>query len=252
MKIIRYAYKNEISYGVKENNSIKQLKKAPFDEIVYSGNVLNYFDVKLLSPVMPSKIIAVGLNYTGHAKELNLDIPPRPLLFLKPPSSVIAQNACIVRPKQSKQVDFEAELAIVIKKQCHNVKSEAVNDVILGYTCLNDVTARDLQTTESQWTRAKGFDTFCPIGPWVETQYDYKNKRVQSRLNGKIMQDSNTDDLIYSVEKIVCYTSAIMTLMPGDIISTGTPFGIGAMKNGDVIEIEVEGIGVLKNNVIDE
>lgn len=252
MKIIRYSFDGVDSYGVKDDDTIKQIKGEPFEGIELTGQTVKYSEVKLLSPVKPSKIVAVGLNYLSHAKELNQDIPERPLLFLKPPSSIINPFENIVRPKQSDQVEFEAELAIVIKKECRNVTKENVADYIFGFTCVNDVSARDLQFIESQWTRAKSFDTFNPVGPWIETDYDWRNKRVTSTLNGKIMQDSTTNDFIYDVEEVVSYISTIMTLMPGDIIPTGTPFGVGPMVSGDVIKIEVEGLGILENGVVDE
>jgi 2-keto-4-pentenoate hydratase/2-oxohepta-3-ene-1,7-dioic acid hydratase in catechol pathway len=252
MKIIRYRFDGVDSYGVLDNTSVKQIKGEPFAQIELTGQLVEYSDVKLLSPVMPSKIVAVGLNYVSHAKEINQPIPERPLLFLKPPSSIINPFENIVRPKQSNQVEFEAELAIVIKKECRNITKEEVADYVFGFTCVNDVSARDLQFIESQWTRAKSFDTFNPIGPWIETDYDWRNKQLKSILNGRVMQDSNTNDFIFDVEEVVSYISSIMTLMPGDIIPTGTPFGVGPMVSGDLIEIEIEGLGVLKNGVVDE
>ncbi len=252
MKIIRYCLDGFESYGVLDNDKVKQIKGEPFERIEFTDQVVEFSQVKLLSPVKPSKIVAVGLNYISHAKEINQPIPERPLLFLKPPSSIINPFDNIVRPKQSKQVEFEAELAIVIKKECRNITKENVADYIFGFTCVNDVSARDLQFIESQWTRAKSFDTFNPVGPWIETDYDWRNKRLTSTLNGKIMQDSNTNDFIYDVDEVVSYVSSIMTLMPGDIIPTGTPFGVGPMVSGDVIRIEVEGLGILENGVVDE
>jgi len=170
MKVLRYSYKDFISYGVKVDDVVKKLNGSPFDEITYSGEETSYSGIKLLAPVKPEKIIAVGLNYMSHVLELKMDIPHVPVIFLKPPSSVINPFDKIVRPKQSKQVDYEAELAVIINKDCRNVLKSRVKDYIFGYTCLNDVTARDLQLIDSQWTRAKGFDTFCPIGPWIEKE----------------------------------------------------------------------------------
>lgn len=180
-----------------------------------------------------------------------MDIPEVPLIFFKPPSAIINPGEAIVRPVQSARVDYEAELAVVIKKQGRYIPQEIAADYIFGYTCLNDVTARDLQVVESQWARSKGFDTFCPFGPHIETDYDYKDKRIKAVLNGQDKQDANTNDFINSVEMLVSYISTIMTLKPGDIISTGTAGGIGPMVLGDIIRVEIEGIGVLENGVID-
>jgi 2-keto-4-pentenoate hydratase/2-oxohepta-3-ene-1,7-dioic acid hydratase in catechol pathway len=251
MKVLRYSYKDFISYGVKVDDVVKKLNGSPFDEITYSGEETSYSGIKLLAPVKPEKIIAVGLNYMSHVLELKMDIPHVPVIFLKPPSSVINPFDKIVRPKQSKQVDYEAELAVIINKDCRNVLKSRVKDYIFGYTCLNDVTARDLQLIDSQWTRAKGFDTFCPIGPWIETEGGWKNKRIYAQLNEKIVQDSNTNDFINSVESLISYISSIMTLKQGDVISTGTAGGIGPMVDGDVIKVTIDGIGTLENSVID-
>jgi len=200
----------------------------------------------------PTKIVCVGLNYKLHAKELNMALPKTPLLFLKPISSLTTNGKPILYPKMSKRVDYEAELAIVIKKRCRNINPNQVKKYIAGFTCLNDVTARDLQKLDGQWTRAKGFNTFCPVGPKLVPWDDVKNPnnlKIQAILNNKIVQDSNTSDFIFKVEEIVSFISQIMTLMPGDIISTGTPSGIGPMKKGDKIEIKIEKIGSLVNHV---
>lgn len=205
---------------------------------------------KFLSPVLPGKVVAVGLNYRDHAEELGLNLPKEPVLFMKPATSVIGPLDDIIYPWQSKRVDYEAELAVVISKDCRNVRAANASDVILGYTCLNDVTARDLQEADGQWTRAKSFDTFAPIGPWIETGIaDPHCLAITSRLNGEIKQSSNTKNLIFSVFELVEFISGIMTLNRGDVIATGTPSGIGPMNPGDEIEIELEGIGVLKNQV---
>jgi 2-keto-4-pentenoate hydratase/2-oxohepta-3-ene-1,7-dioic acid hydratase in catechol pathway len=206
---------------------------------------------RLLAPVMPTKIVAVGLNYRDHAKEFNLKIPEEPLLFLKPQTSVIGPNEDIVYPKGVAQLDYEAELGIVISKKCRSVSPEKVSDYILGYTCFNDVTARDLQAKDGQWTRAKSFDTFAPIGPWIVTDIENPGSlKITSSLNGQIKQSSNTSNMIFDVFTIVSFVSQIMTLEAHDVIATGTPPGVGPMQPGDTITISIEKIGELTNKVV--
>jgi 2-keto-4-pentenoate hydratase/2-oxohepta-3-ene-1,7-dioic acid hydratase in catechol pathway len=202
-----------------------------------------------MKSLKPTKIICVGLNYIDHAKELNMEIPKEPIIFLKPTSGIIYNNDTIVRPKISKRVDYEVELAIVIGKECKNVKKEDAMEHIKGYTILNDVTARDLQEKDGQWTRAKSFDTFCPIGPKIVSDLDPHDLDIQLRLNGEVKQKSNTKNMIFKVDELVEFVSSIMTLYPGDIISTGTPPGVGQLEKGDIVEAEIEGIGILKNYV---
>lgn len=197
----------------------------------------------------PSKIICVGLNYKDHAKELNMPLPDEPILFMKPVTALIGPEEDIIYPEMSERVDYEAELAIVIGKKAKDVSKEDALEYIGGFTCLNDVTARDLQKKDGQWTRAKSFDTFCPVGPKVVKDIDPNNVKIQSFLNGELKQDLNTSNLIFDVEEIVSFISKIMTLNPGDIIATGTPPGIGPMKKGDKIEVKIEGIGTLRNYV---
>jgi 2-keto-4-pentenoate hydratase/2-oxohepta-3-ene-1,7-dioic acid hydratase in catechol pathway len=204
--------------------------------------------VQLLAPCQPTKVVAIGLNYRDHAEELKLALPEEPLLFLKPPSSVIAHEDRIVLPPQSRRVDYEAELAIVIGKTAKQVSQSHARDYILGYTCLNDVTARDLQTKDGQWTRSKGFDTFCPIGPWVETEIDPLDLKIELYLNGECKQQSRTSNLIFNAFQLVEFISDVMTLFPGDVIATGTTSGIGPMKDGDSAEVRIEGIGSLINS----
>lgn len=206
--------------------------------------------VKILPPCQPSKIIAVGLNYKDHARELNLPIPDEPILFMKPSTSVIGHEDAIIYPSQVARLDYEAELAIIIKDRAKDLATEQVFDKILGFTCFNDVTARDLQKKDGQWTRAKSFDTFSPIGPFVVKGIDPNNLKIESYLNGELKQSSNTNNLIFKVEELVSFISKIMTLLPEDVIITGTPAGIGGMNRGDVIEIKIEKIGVLRNYVI--
>lgn len=200
----------------------------------------------------PSKIIAVGLNYIDHAKELNMKIPEEPIIFLKPSSAVIWNKQKIVYPRMSEQVDYEAELAVVIGQKCKNVLGKNAKKYILGYTCFNDVTARDLQKKDGQWTRAKSFDTFCPIGPHIVSGINPNNLKIELFLNGKLKQSSNTKNLIFNVEKLVSFISKIMTLEKYDVIATGTPVGVGPVKTGDKVEIKIEKIGTLTNCVVSE
>ena len=203
----------------------------------------------LLAPCSPAKVVAVGLNYRDHAKELGMAVPEEPILFLKPPTTVIGQGEAIAFPEMASRVDYEAELGIVIKDTVKSIAPEEAHDHILGYTCVNDVTARDLQRKDGQWTRAKSFDTFCPVGPWIETDLDPGDLAVESFLNGEQRQASRTSQFIFPVDVLVSFISKIMTLFPGDLILTGTPAGIGPMKPGDEIEVRIEGIGSLKNTV---
>jgi 2-keto-4-pentenoate hydratase/2-oxohepta-3-ene-1,7-dioic acid hydratase in catechol pathway len=205
---------------------------------------------KLLAPALPGKIIAVGLNYRDHALEMGLELPAEPIIFMKPSTSVNGPGDEIIYPTQSNRVDYEAELAVVISKQCRNVQANDAHDVILGYTCMNDVTARDLQVKDGQWTRAKSFDTFAPVGPWIVTDIaDPNNLAITSRLNGEIKQSSNTNNLIFNIFALIEFISSVMTLEKWDIIATGTPAGVGPMVRGDEVEIAIEGIGALTNRV---
>jgi 2-keto-4-pentenoate hydratase/2-oxohepta-3-ene-1,7-dioic acid hydratase in catechol pathway len=211
-------------------------------------------EAKLLAPVHPSKIVCVGRNYREHAAELGNEVPKEPLLFFKPPSSLLSPGGEIRRPKLSQRVDFEGELGVVIGKKCYKLGAdEDVRPYILGYTCVNDVTARDLQNKDGQWTRAKGFDTFCPVGPLVTDEIDpWAGVEVETRVNRDVRQKGNTRDFIFSLDVVIRYISQAMTLVPGDLIATGTPKGVGPVVAGDVIEISVEGVGALRNPVIDE
>jgi 2-keto-4-pentenoate hydratase/2-oxohepta-3-ene-1,7-dioic acid hydratase in catechol pathway len=211
-------------------------------------------EATLLPPVRPSKIVCVGRNYREHAAELGNEIPAEPLIFLKPPSSLLATGQPIRRPKVSQRVDYEGELAVVMGRTCHQIGAgEDVRPYILGYTCLNDVTARDLQKPDGQWTRAKGFDTFCPVGPVVTNEIDpWAGVGVETRVDGSIRQQGNTRDFIFSLDIIIRYIAEVMTLLPGDLIATGTPTGVGPVVAGQMVEVSVEGIGTLRNSVIDE
>ena len=197
----------------------------------------------------PTKIIAIGLNYIDHAKELKMSIPDYPLIFIKPSTSVIGSGDAIILPPQTKELNYEGELAVVIKEKARNVSQDEARRFIAGYTCANDVTARDLQRIDGQWTRAKSFDTFCPLGPRIVSDIDPKNLSIATRVNGTVKQNSNTKNMIFDVFELVSFISEIMTLLPGDVIITGTPPGVGAIEVSDVVEVEIEGIGVLKNIV---
>jgi 2-keto-4-pentenoate hydratase/2-oxohepta-3-ene-1,7-dioic acid hydratase in catechol pathway len=207
-------------------------------------------DVRLLAPVLPrSKVVGIGKNYAAHAAEMGSEVPAEPLMFLKPNTSVIGPGDPIFHPHQSSEVHYEGELAVVIGRICRDVPAEKAADVIWGYTVGNDVTARDLQRSDVQFTRAKGFDTFCPLGPWIETELDVSDLRVQTFLNGDLEQDGTTRDMIFDVPALVAHVSSVMTLLPGDVILTGTPEGVGPMQVGDEVEVSISGIGNLTNKV---
>ncbi len=249
MKIIRLIYRGEPRYGILKGDQVEIVHGYPFDEIDVTGVSLALSKAELLSPVDPSKILAVGLNYKDHAEELDMDIPKEPHVFMKPISSLIGPGELIIYPEMSSQVDFEAELVIVVGKIAAGIKSEEAADYIFGYTCGNDVTARDIQRKDKQWTRAKGFDTFCPVGPHIETRLDTSNINIRSRLNKELRQNGNTSQMAFDVFHLISYISEVMTLYPGDIILTGTPCGVDSMSPGDTIEVEIEGIGTLRNKV---
>jgi len=217
--------------------------------IISRGEVLRLDEVFLLPPCQPTKIVCVGLNYVKHAQELKMPLPEEPILFLKPPSAILDPDGHIVYPASSSQVDYEGELAVVIGKRCKKIQAEEAEKYILGYTCFNDVTARDLQRKDGQWTRAKSFDTFAPFGPWI-AKIDPSDADIETRINGKVVQKSNTSDLIFDVPKLVQFISGVMTLEPGDVIATGTPPGVGPLQRGDAVEVAIEGIGVLRNFVV--
>ena len=252
MKIIRYKDGSVIQWGVVEEKNVREMEGDPFEHFHLSSKTKKIEEVKLLSPCLPSKIVALGLNYRDHAQEVKMPLPEEPLLFIKPSTSVIGPGEAIVYPKMSKRVDYEAELAIVIRKQAKGVSEEKAAEYILGYTCLNDVTARDLQTLDGQWTKSKGFDTFAPIGPWIVTDLDPHHLDISSYLNGERRQHSNTKNLIFGPYQLVSFISRVMTLLPGDVIATGTPSGIGTMAIGDRVDIVIEGIGTLSNTVVAE
>jgi 2-keto-4-pentenoate hydratase/2-oxohepta-3-ene-1,7-dioic acid hydratase in catechol pathway len=266
MKYCRFQIDDQPQYGLVESvagvETITRLLLAPPENA--SGDMedlptrraspLPLSEAKLLAPVRPSKIICVGRNYREHAAELGNEVPSEPLIFFKPPSSLLALGENIRRPKLSQRVDFEGELGVVIGRTCHKLgDSEDVRPYILGYTCVNDVTARDLQKKDGQWTRGKGFDTFCPVGPLVTDEIDpWSGTGVETRVNGDVRQQGNTRDFIFALDVAIRYISQVMTLVPGDLIATGTPSGVGPLVAGDVVEVCVEGVGTLKNPVVDE
>ena len=249
MKLAKFLYKKTINWGVVEGEKIVILKSPPFKGVKPSSRKVPLERCKLLAPARASKVILVGLNYRDHAQELKMKIPKEPIVFLKPPTTLIGNKDLIQYPRGIKRLDYEAELALVIKKRAKNIAKKDVKKYILGYTCLNDVTARDLQAKDGQWTRAKSFDTFCPLGPWLETKIFPEKLAIQLHLNKKIRQNSSTKHFIFSIPHLVAFISKIMTLFPGDVISTGTPPGVGKMKVGDKVTVKIEGIGELENKV---
>lgn len=250
MKILRAKKQGQAFYAELCGEMVRRIEKKPYDEIRYTGDEYSLYDVEILAPCEPTKIVAVGLNYIAHANEMKETQGSSPIIFLKPATSVLANNQSIVYPRMSKRVDYEAELGVVIGKTCKNVAAVDANDYIFGYTPLNDVTARDLQKVDGQWTRAKSFDTFCPFGPYIYTDFDPSNRRVTSVLNGEMKQDGNSNDMRFGAADLICFISECMTLNAGDVIATGTPAGIGPMQKGDTIEIRIEGMETLTNTVI--
>lgn len=250
MKLARFLKDALIKCGIVEGEDVVEVEGDIFSSFKKTSRKHKLNDVKLLAPCQPSKIIAIGLNYKAHAEEFNKPLPKEPMIFMKPSTAVIGHGDEIVYPHHmSHRVDYEGELAIVIGKKAHMLKKEDVKNYILGYTCCNDVTARDLQGKDIQYTRAKGFDTFAPIGPWIETDLNPMDVRIETHLNGEKKQDTSTKDMIFDVYHLTSFVSCVMTLLPGDVITTGTPSGIGKMKPGNKVEVRIGGIGSLVNNV---
>ncbi|MCK4759134.1 MAG: fumarylacetoacetate hydrolase family protein [Candidatus Aminicenantes bacterium] len=251
MKIYRFKHKGKINHGILKEENLHPVEGSIFRKFRVSEGKIPISEVILLPPVVPSKIVAVGANYKNHVREMGRQIPEEPLIFLKPPSSVVGPNDIIIYPKMSKRVDYEGELALVIKKKtCLLKDGDDVEDCILGYTCFNDVTARDLQLKDGQFTRAKSFDTFASVGPCIATDVQPDSLRLKTFLNGKLKQSSGMKNLIFPVPFLVKFISCIMTLEPGDIITTGTPAGVGPMSPGDRVDVQIEGIGTLSNKVM--
>ncbi len=236
---------DEIFYGEIENGRV-------YPQGGIHAGIFELSELRILPPASPSKIVCIGLNYRDHARELSMEIPDTPVLFLKPPSAVIGHEDKIIYPASSSRVDYEAELAVVIGKRCKNISAEKAEDVIAGYTCFNDVTARDLQQKDGQWTRAKSFDTFAALGPYLASpdELDVSDAKIACRLNGKTRQESSTSNLIFDVPYLIEFITEIMTLEVGDVIATGTPPGVGEMHRGDTVEVEIHGIGILRNEVV--
>jgi 2-keto-4-pentenoate hydratase/2-oxohepta-3-ene-1,7-dioic acid hydratase in catechol pathway len=251
VKIYRFLHAGKPSVGVADGDRITRYSGSDAMNIGEATNEsVSLMDAELLAPVAPSKIVAVGRNYAEHAKELGNEAPSEPIIFLKPPTAVISPNATIIRPPQSQRVDFEGELAMVIGQPARNIHRDDWRSVILGFTCANDVTARDLQKKDVQFTRGKSFDTFCPLGPCIETDLDPAALSLRTRVNGETKQNGNTHDMVFDCATIVEFITSIMTLNPGDVILTGTPAGVGPLNAGDRVEVEIEGIGVLRNDVL--
>lgn len=249
MKFVRFKKDKMVSYGVLEEQDVKRIHGDIFGNYEITEEKYKLSELRLLTPCVPSKIVCVGVNYKAHAIEMGHDLPKEPLIFLKPPTAALAHKEEIIRPQMSQRVDYEAEAALVIGKTASNIEPKDVNEYIFGVTCFNDVTARDLQKKDGQWTRAKSFDTFAPYGPFIANNLDYDNLDIELLLNGETKQKSNTSDFIFNSSIIVSFVSKIMTLLPGDVIATGTPSGIGSINAGDIVEVRVEGVGALINPV---
>jgi 2-keto-4-pentenoate hydratase/2-oxohepta-3-ene-1,7-dioic acid hydratase in catechol pathway len=249
VRIARFSHQDTIRYGIVDDDELVVLAGDPmFAGYDTTGERVPLSDVALLAPVIPrSKIVAVGRNYREHAAEFGNEAPAEPLLFFKPNTSVIGPGDTIVRPTQSEQTDFEGELAVVIGRIAKNVPAERALEYVFGYTISNDVSARDLQRKDGQWSRAKGFDTFCPLGPAIETEFDVEGKILTTRVNGEVKQQAPLTDMVHSVADIIAYASAAFTLLPGDVILTGTPAGVGPFVAGDTVEVEITGLGTLRN-----
>jgi len=251
MKIVRMKAGDDIAYGVADVEGVMVYRGSPFVAWEPTETVVPWESVQLLAPVLPTKVVAVGRNYVDHAEERNAPVPEEPLIFLKPATSVIGPDANVIYPSISNEIHHEAELAVVIGKVARHVRAEDAQAYIIGYTAANDVTARDLQTKDGQWARAKGFDTFCPLGPAIETELDPLEKlAVICRVNGEVRQAGFTSDMVFGVAEILEFVTAVMTLLPGDVILTGTPSGISKVEPDEVMEVEVDGIGTLSNRLV--
>ena len=258
MRIIRFSAPEKLGVGtdplfgvLNDQDAILVLRGDPiYSGIVPAEKSLKLSDVKLLAPVIPrSKVVCIGKNYADHAAEMDSEVPSEPIIFIKPNTSVIGPNELIIWPRMSERVDYEAELAIIIGRICKEVPASKAKDVIYGYTLANDVTARDLQKKDGQWSRAKGFDTFCPLGPWIETEFIPGDQKITSTLNGEVKQSSMLSEMIFKVPQIIEFVTNVMTLLPGDVILTGTPAGIGPMPSGASITVAIDGLGALTNKV---
>ena len=256
MRIVRFVARGRARYGILARNTIRGLRGSPFSHFqhlnspsIFDGSTYTLDKVRLLPPCLPSKIVCLGLNYRSHIEEMKLPMPSVPLIFLKPSTAVIGPDDKIILPRDWKRIDYEGELGVVIGKKAKDVPEERAQEYVLGYTCFNDVSDRQAQAADGQWARAKGYDTFAPIGPWIETEAEPDNLKLETYLNGELEQSASTSDLIFGISKLVSFISGIMTLLPGDVIATGTPSGVGPMNPGDVVEVRIENIGTLKNFV---
>jgi 2-keto-4-pentenoate hydratase/2-oxohepta-3-ene-1,7-dioic acid hydratase in catechol pathway len=250
VRIARFSIDDEVDFGVVEGDEVAPITGHPFAPFTFTGYRYQLSEVKLLAPVIPSKVVAIGKNYADHAVEMGGTPPSAPMIFLKPSTAVIGTDEVIAYPPSSQRVDYEGELGVVIGRLCRDVPVESALEAVLGYTCANDVTARDQQAADGQWSRSKGHDSFCPLGPWLETHLDPADLAISTTLNGEQRQDARTAQMVHSVPSLISYISGVMTLLPGDVILTGTPAGIGAMSVGDVVEVTIEGIGTLTNRVV--
>ena len=256
MRIARYTLGEDPTFGIVQGDPgaewIAEIQGDPLHQpVVFTGNRVALDEVRLLAPVIPrSKVVGIGKNYVEHAREMGGEAPAEPLMFLIPNTAVVGPGDPVVMPRQSNEIHYEGELAVVISRMCKDVPVERAGDVIFGYTCANDVTARDLQKSDGQWSRAKGFDTFCPLGPWIETELDTGDLSIVTRRDGEVVQQGRTSDMIHSVAVLVAHVSQAFTLLPGDVILTGTPAGVGPVVHGQRVEVEIEGIGILSNPFI--
>ena len=250
MKYVRVALGDEVRWGTWEEDGVHILAKAPYEELVYDGRVAAADQCRLLMPAEPTKIICVGRNYFDHIAEMGSQVPEEPVLFMKGPNAFNCHEGSVHAPAFVTRLDYEGELAFVVRKRARDVKPEEFEDYILGYTCFNDITARDIQRKDGQWTRGKGMDGFGPAGPWVVDGLDGGSLEIQTRLNGAVVQRSSTSLLMHKLPELLAFITASMTLEPGDMVATGTPAGVGPMRAGDVVEVEIQGIGTLRNHIV--
>jgi 2-keto-4-pentenoate hydratase/2-oxohepta-3-ene-1,7-dioic acid hydratase in catechol pathway len=252
MRIVRYSREGQVGFGILEGETIAALSPHPFAAFEYTGERFPTGEVRLLAPVLPTKVVAVGRNYAEHAREMGGEVPDDPVIFLKPSTAVIGPGDPIVHPGWVGRVDYEGELAVIVGKLARRLDEADAIQAVLGFSCANDVTARDLQRADGQWARAKGFDSFCPLGPWIETDLDSSDLALRTLVNGEPRQQARTSQLERGVASLMAFVSRVMTLLPGDVLLTGTPAGVGPLEVGDRVEVEIDGIGVLANQVVGE
>jgi 2-keto-4-pentenoate hydratase/2-oxohepta-3-ene-1,7-dioic acid hydratase in catechol pathway len=250
VRIARFSADGDVGFAVVEGDELAVLDRHPFGAVSFTGVRHQLADVRLLAPILPSKVVAIGKNYADHAREMGGEPPASPVLFMKPSTAVCGPGDPVQHPPDVGQLDFEGELAVVIGRLSRDVPAARALDVVLGYTCANDVTARDQQKLDGQWTRAKGYDTFCPLGPWIETDLDPADVALRTTLNGSVRQDARTSLLLHDVATLIAFVTRVMTLLPGDVVLTGTPAGVGPMRPGDEVSVTIDGIGTLTNKVV--